>query len=47
MAEELNFTAIERDEFIDMSADSTLKVKFEKSDVSLADFWHGIVGGVF
>ena len=26
-----------------MSADSTLKVKFEKSDVSLAVFWHGLV----
>ncbi|XP_066965643.1 protein FAM200C-like [Macrobrachium rosenbergii] len=41
MAEELDFTAIEHDEFLDMSADSTLKVKFEKSDVTLAAFWHG------
>ncbi|XP_068229341.1 zinc finger BED domain-containing protein 5-like [Palaemon carinicauda] len=44
MAEELDFTAIERDEFLDMSADSTLKVKFEKSDVTLAAFWHGTLG---
>ncbi|XP_068208551.1 zinc finger BED domain-containing protein 5-like [Palaemon carinicauda] len=44
MAEELDFTAIEHDEFLDMSADSTLKVKFEKSDVTLAAFWHGTLG---
>lgn len=44
MAEELDFTAIERDEFLDMSADSTLKVKFEKSDVTLAAFWHATLG---
>lgn len=44
MAEELDFTAIERDEFLDMSADSTLKVKFEKSDVTVAAFWHGTLG---
>ncbi|XP_066980135.1 zinc finger BED domain-containing protein 5-like [Macrobrachium rosenbergii] len=44
MAEELGFTAIERDEFLDMSADSTLKVKFEKNDVTLAAFWHGTLG---
>ena len=44
MAEELEFTAIERDEFLDMSADSTLKVKFEKSDMTLAAFWYGTSG---
>ncbi|XP_068206166.1 protein FAM200C-like [Palaemon carinicauda] len=44
MAEELDFTAIERDKFLDMSADSTLQVKFEKSDVTLAAFWHGTLG---
>ncbi|XP_068227309.1 zinc finger MYM-type protein 6-like [Palaemon carinicauda] len=44
MAEELDFTAIERDEFPDMSADSTLNVKFKKSDVTLAAFWHGTLG---
>lgn len=42
-AEELDFTAIERDKFIDMCADSTLKVKFEKSEVSLGVFWRGLV----
>ncbi|XP_068242324.1 zinc finger BED domain-containing protein 5-like [Palaemon carinicauda] len=41
MAEELDFTAVERDDFLDMSADSTLKVKFEKNDVTMAAFWHG------
>ncbi|XP_066940968.1 zinc finger BED domain-containing protein 5-like [Macrobrachium rosenbergii] len=44
MAEELDFTAIERGEFLDMSADSTLKVKFEKGDVTLEAFWHGTLG---
>ncbi|XP_068208336.1 zinc finger BED domain-containing protein 5-like [Palaemon carinicauda] len=44
MAEELDFTAIECDEFLDMSANSTLKVKFEKSDVTLAAFRQETLG---
>lgn len=38
MAEELDLPARERDEFIDMAADLTLKVKFEKSDMSQSVF---------
>lgn len=47
MAEELDLPARERNEFIHTAADSTMKVKSEKSDMSLSVFWHGIEGGVF
>ncbi|XP_063600317.1 zinc finger BED domain-containing protein 5-like [Penaeus indicus] len=40
--EELDFTASERDEFIDLCADSTLNVKFDKSQTSVAVFWLGL-----
>ena len=39
IAEELDFTAAERDEFIDLCADSLLKIKLEKTDLSVAAFW--------
>ncbi|XP_063587861.1 zinc finger MYM-type protein 6-like [Penaeus indicus] len=41
-AEELDFTASERDEFMDLCADSTLNVKFDKSQTSVAVFWLGL-----
>ena len=41
-AEKLDFTASERDEFIDLCTDSTLKVRFNKSEASVVVFLLGL-----
>lgn len=42
IAEELDFTATERDEFNDLCADFLLKIKLEKTDLSADAFWLSI-----
>ena len=40
--DKIDLTANERDEFIDLCADSTLKVKFNRIEASVAGFWLGL-----